>query len=680
MRNVIEVLAEPKKDAREPSTHDPKEATREQSKRGRIVTPARVRILLVEAEMKHSDVIRRAILDDDWKAEFHVAVTLQEYRNIKDVWQPDIVLMDLNLPDGKATEVLIHPPEDGFFPVLVMTNNGSEQEVVEALKAGALDYVIKSQETLGDLPHIVARALREWELLRALKQSASEFHNSEGKFRTVSEQFSILLDAIPDSIALISPSMEILWANKATAVMSGVVSSSMVGQYCYSLLFHRKTSCENCPVKVCFQSGAPTAGYVSLHDCELEIRAVPVRGTDGSLNVIRVCRDITEHRRLESQLLQSQKMESIGVFTGGIAHDLNNILTAIMGYGEVTLMRMKGNDPHRRNINSMLECADRAAYLTKGLLAFSRKQVVNRQSVDLNTIVRKAGKLLVRVIGEDIQCKICITEGAIPVLVDGNQIEQVLMNLATNARDAMPNGGVFSIALELTSIDTYFINIHGYGKSGVYGLVTVSDTGMGMDAETRQKIFEPFFTTKKMGKGTGLGLSIIYGIIKQHDGFINVYSELGLGTMFKIYLPLISAATQEIQNEDYSLALSGKETILFIEDDASVRQAIKDLLQEFGYSILEATDGKEAVRVFNEYKDSIQLVLCDLIMPIMNGKEAYDELKKICPGIKMIFISGYTEDVIAQKGLQAEGISLLSKPLNPTVLLRRIRNVLASSC
>ncbi len=679
MSNVIEDLAEPQKDARGQSPRDPKKATREQSKRGCLVTPGRVRILIVTGEMQHSDVIRRAILNDDWTPEFHVAVTLQEYRSIKNVWHPDIVLMDLNLPDGKATEVLNHPPEDGFFPVLVMTNNGSEQAVGETLKAGALDYMVKSHENLVDLPHIVTRALREWELLRERKQSESELRDSECKFRAISDQFSALLDAIPDSIALISPSLEVLWANKATAVMIGITTSSMVGQCCYSLWRHRKTSCENCPVKVCFQSGAPAAGHVSLHDCELEIRAVPARGIDGALNVIRICRDITEHRKLESQLLQSQKMESIGVLTGGIAHDFNNILTAIMGYGEVTLMRMNCDDPHRRNINSMLECADRAAYLTKGLLSFGRKRVINRQPVNLNTIVRKVERLLARVIGEDIQCKTRITDGAIPVLVDENQIEQVLMNLATNARDAMPNGGVFSIALELTSIDTHFIKVHGYGKSGVYGLVTVSDTGTGMDAKIRQKIFEPFFTTKEMGKGTGLGLSIIYGIIKQHNGFINVYSELGLGTMFKIYLPLSSAATQEIQNEDYSLPLSGNEMILLIEDDTRVRQATKDLLQEFGYYILEATDGKDAIRVFNEYKDSIQLVLCDLIMPIMNGKETYDELKKICQDIKVIFISGYTEDIIAQKGLQTKGISLLSKPLHPTALLRTIRDILATS-
>ena len=394
--------------------------------------------------------------------------------------------------------------------------------------------------------------------------------------------------------------------------------------------------------------------------------------------------DITEQKRaeeerkkLEAQLQQAQKMEAIGILAGGIAHDFNNSLTAIIGFGYLALMKMGPDDPQRQDIEHMLEGADRAALLTKDLLLFSRKQVSEKRPVDLNEIIGKVEKFLVRVIGENISCSISLHNEPIIVYADPHQLEQVLMNLATNARDAMAKSGDLIISTELIFVENDFVTIHGYGKSGRYALLTVSDTGEGMDEATREKIFDPFFTTKEVGKGTGLGLAVVYSIIKDHEGFINVYSEPGEGTTFRIYLPLISSEVrgEEIAAEKETLA-RGTETILLTEDDESVRGLISIVLKQEGYTVIEAVDGKDAVKKFMENKETIDLLLSDLIMPKINGMEAYDEMKVWRPGLKAIFVSGYAPDVIRQKMPLESGVVLISKPILPYSLLKKVRSLL----
>jgi nitrogen-specific signal transduction histidine kinase len=404
----------------------------------------------------------------------------------------------------------------------------------------------------------------------------------------------------------------------------------------------------------------------------------PMYDARGSvIGVLGIARDITEHRQLEAQYLQAQKMESIGTLAGGIAHDFNNILSAIIGYGHVALMKMAEDDPQRHNIESMLEGADRAAYLTKSLLLFSRKQITERKPVELNEVVRKVEKFLRRVIGEDIECKTVLSETPLAILADSYQLEQVLMNLATNARDAMRAGGVFTILTEQVNLDEDFTVAHGYGKPGVYALMTLSDAGMGMDENTRKRIFEPFFTTKEVGKGTGLGLAVVYGIIKQHDGFINVYSEPGKGTTFRIYLPLVAPESiEEAKTYEEEAPSRGTETVLLAEDDEDLRKLSRTVLTDHGYTVIEAVDGEEAVKKFMENKDRVQLLLFDLIMPKMNGKEACDEIRRIKPDIKVIFSSGYAPDMLDQKTLLGEGAAMILKPVSPKAILRKVRSVL----
>jgi PAS domain S-box-containing protein len=386
--------------------------------------------------------------------------------------------------------------------------------------------------------------------------------------------------------------------------------------------------------------------------------------------------DVTERKRLEDQLLQAQKMEAVGLLAGGIAHDFNNILSAIIGYGNLVQMKMAADDPLRNHIDHILTSAERAAVLTQSLLAFSRKQIINPQPVNVNDCIAKMEKLLQRLIREDIEFTTRLADGDIIVMADAGQLEQVLMNLATNARDAMPDGGLLTIETKRQEIGEDFIRMHNYGMPGPYAVISVTDTGVGMDAKTKERIFEPFFTTKEMGKGTGLGLAIVYGIVKQHNGYINVYSEPGTGTTFKIYLPVSSAAAGRHEPGTTEELKRGTETVLVAEDDEDLRDLTRSVLKEFGYTIIMAENGDDAVQKFLENKDAVRLLILDVIMPKKNGKEVYEEAKAIRPGIKALFISGYTADIVHKKGFLDQTLYFISKPFSPDELLRKVRDVL----
>ncbi|HAR46656.1 MAG TPA: hypothetical protein DCS05_10995 [Nitrospiraceae bacterium] len=408
-------------------------------------------------------------------------------------------------------------------------------------------------------------------------------------------------------------------------------------------------------------------------EAEITSRPITWAGADAEVALVH---DVTARRQLEAQLRQAQKMEAVGQLAGGVAHDFNNILTAIIGYANLLEMKMSDEDPGRLNVEQILSASERAARLTHSLLAFSRKQIINPRPTDLNAVVRSVEKLLRRLIGEDIEFNVLHSPEPLVVLADAGQIEQVLMNLATNARDSMPRGGALSIETGFKEIDDGFIRAHGYGATGRYGVLYVSDTGEGMDAKTQKRIFDPFYTTKDVGKGTGLGLSIVYGIVKQHNGQINVYSDPGRGTTFRIYLPVVDQEAEALDIPPPAPVIGGTETILFAEDDEFIRELALKVLEDGGYTVVLARDGEEALELFMAHSGSIDLVALDVIMPRKNGREVYQAIRERSPSMRALFLSGYTADIIHRKGFLEEGLAFLAKPFSPASLLRKMREVL----
>ncbi len=385
--------------------------------------------------------------------------------------------------------------------------------------------------------------------------------------------------------------------------------------------------------------------------------------------------DITKEQTLETQLRQAQKMEAVGTLAGGIAHDFNNILTAIIGYGRMLQMKMAETDPLKTYVEHMLSSSETAANLTRNLLAFSRKQIVELKPVNVGTIIKGTERFLKSLLTEDIELKILLPDPDITIMADMSQMEQVLINLASNANDAMPRGGTLAIEASEIDMKDAFVDGYDYVEPGRYVLISVTDTGIGIDEKTRDKIFEPFFTTKEVGKGTGLGLSIVQGIINQHHGYITVNTKPQGGTVFHVYLPIAKASVEET-TPGSPVAEGGIETILIAEDDSQVRNLTMEILKSAGYTVIEAVDGEDAIQRFLEHSDTVELLLLDVVMPRKNGKEAYDEIRKINPDIRVVFMSGYTGDVIVDKGIVGKEYDFIHKPLFPNDLLQHVRQAL----
>lgn len=402
-----------------------------------------------------------------------------------------------------------------------------------------------------------------------------------------------------------------------------------------------------------------------------------VRETRGREAQRALQEETAERRKLEQQLLQSQKLESIGLLAGGVAHDFNNLLTGIGGYAQIIQDCAGPNPELQESVTQLMAGVDRSADLTRSLLAFSRKQELNRQPAMIDGIIDKAGKFIRRVIGEDIEFRTAFGGNDLLVLVDSGQIEQVLLNLAINARDAMSHGGCLTISVSRTVVKEGSHLMYDLPSSGNYARISVADTGTGIDRTTMERIFEPFYTTKAVGKGTGLGLSIVHGIIKQHDGSVLVSSEPGIGTTFDIYLPLVEAREVSVEKKPTATVAGGTETLLIAEDEEIVKTLLKKTFEKAGYRVVEAADGNEALARFREH-DDIALVLSDVVMPGKNGKEILAEIRAMNPGMKFIFISGYTADIIKQRGMGVvdEEVEIVTKPYSRDELLRKVREML----
>ncbi len=424
--------------------------------------------------------------------------------------------------------------------------------------------------------------------------------------------------------------------------------------------------------------GELTAKRKSGDVFSIYIRTSPVMDENGKpIVIIGVARDITEKKLLEDQLRQSQKMEAIGQLAGGIAHDFNNLLTVIEGYTELLFSSILETEPAYNFTKQIKKASDRATALTRQLLAFSRRQILQPKNIDLNVLVTDMGVLLKRLIGEDIELSTVLNPEIGSIKADRSQMEQVLMNLAVNARDAMPEGGQLIIETSKVSLDAQFEWHHSGLLKGNYVVLSISDTGVGMDEETKEHVFEPFFTTKEKAKGTGLGLATVYGIVKQSGGHIWVDSQKGKGTTFKIYLPMIKSRKKSSKTDSpISENKSGTETILVVEDEFMVRELVCDSLKNSGYTILEASNGKEAIEIFNNNSKKIDLILTDVIMPSMSGRKMVEILQEKYPGINALYMSGYTDDAIIKHGVLEPGMAYIQKPFSPKALIQKVQEVL----
>lgn len=404
----------------------------------------------------------------------------------------------------------------------------------------------------------------------------------------------------------------------------------------------------------------------------------PIRDEKGDvLKIVAIRRDTTKERRLEEQLAQAQKMELVGRLAGGVAHDFNNYMTAVLGYGGIAIKLLKNGDPAKKHMETVMNAAKMATHLTKQLLAFSRKQIIQPEVVNLNAVIEEMGKMLRRIIGENVEFEIVPATGPWNVKVDVGQIEQALMNLVVNAKDAMPGGGKLTIETSNVLLDEKYAQGHIDTVPGEHVMISVSDTGHGMTDEVKSHIFEPFFTTKEKGKGTGLGLAMVHGIVKQNNGHIYVYSESGRGTTFKIYLPRVEECAEARKKETEAVdARHGTETVLVVEDQDVVRQLAADVLTGLGYTVLEAKEGLDALDLCKKYHGMIHLLLTDVIMPKMGGRELAEKIKELHPAIKVLYMSGYTDNTIAHHGILDKGVHLIHKPFTESGLAREVRRVL----
>ncbi len=524
------------------------------------------------------------------------------------------------------------------------------------------------------------RYLRE---VRKLTKILAQKKQTEAALRSAEEKYRTIFENAMEGIFQATQEGRFIIANPAIAHMQGYDSPEELINNITDIGRQLYVDPKRCLELVCLlnEDGAVYNFEAQMYRKDgstnwVCINARVVRDENGKILYYEgTVEHITERKQLQSQLLHAQKIDAIGTLAGGIAHDFNNILTAIIGYGNLLQMKIDGDDPRRIYADHILASAQKATGLTQSLLAFSRKQSIELKPHKVNGIIKGMENLLKRLIPEDIDFETLYSDRDITIMADAIHMDQVLMNMATNARDAMPKGGTLRIGTKIVRLDDEFIRIHGYGKEGTYALILVSDTGCGMDETTKKKVFDPFFTTKEVGKGTGLGLSIVYGIIKQHNGYIKLESEQGKGTTFHIYLPAVNETTEEAK-PFLPAVKQGEETILIAEDDPSVRGVIEEILVGSGYSVIGAVDGEDAIDRFIEKKHAIDLIIIDVVMPKKNGKEVYEEIRKAKRGIKVVFTSGYTRDVVIDKGVYEDTVEFVSKPISRSELLAKVRETL----
>ncbi|MFC1523759.1 response regulator [Thermodesulfobacteriota bacterium] len=500
----------------------------------------------------------------------------------------------------------------------------------------------------------------------------------EKKIHQAQEEWDRTFNAIGDCVTIQDGDMRIIKANRATSDTLNTPLEDIIGKTCYELFRGATIPCEGCPALANVHDEPPWTSEI-IHP-ELEktflVSLSPIIGEEGGLiGYVHSAKDITQRKKLQSQLHQALKMEALGRLTGGIAHDFNNHLTSIVGYSELALKNISKDSGIKEYITNINQSGSRASELTRQLMAFSRKEIMEMKAINLNQVVTDMTKMMQRMIGEEIEV-IYETDSEIKsIIADQSHLEQIIMNLAINAKDAMPNGGPLFIATGEVSLDAKQAKSRGDLSPGSYVTLTVEDTGEGIPQALHAQIFEPFFTTKESGKGTGLGLSTVYGIVKQHNGFITVSSELNQGSVFTVYLPIADQKADEIPLGIPETLRSGNETVLVVDDDESVRQFVTDTLQPLGYRVVEASSGMKALDFSKDTRENIDILLTDIVMPGMNGMELAEIIQPARPGIKVVFMSGYTNDAIPPQTDTGKPKAFLDKPFTPSRLTNTLREV-----
>lgn len=630
-----------------------------------------LKILLLDDSPNDAELAIAAIEESGYSCQYDRVETREDFLARLDA-DYDLIVSDYGLPsyDGLAALKAVRG-RDLEIPFILVSGTVGEEVAIESLKAGATDYVMKNR--LSRLGPVVRRALRECEERRQRRFAEISLRESEEKFRAIFQESLDLIMTIDGETGLI------LQVNPAAQRNLGYETEALTGKH-FSILFPAasKSSRKDLLKELRVRGAVFESQEIQRQDgsvCLMDLTANLIPWGKGKA-VLATFRDVTERKHLEDQLHHSQKLEAMGRLAGGIAHDFNNLITAIIGYSQLALTRLAtGNSPFDE-IEEVIKAGKRAASLTSQLLAFSRKQIVQPKILDLNEIISDLRKMLARLIGEDVQLSVGLDPALGPVKVDRGHIEQVIVNLAVNARDAMPEGGKLSIQTETILLDEPSV-LHSGCQPGAYTVLSISDTGMGMDSETQSRIFEPFFTTKEKGKGTGLGLSTAYGIVRQSSGAITVESEPGRGTTFHIYLPVVKEAdsSAEEKNVDES-ATQGSETILLVEDDAGIRGLVRRVLEMNGYRVFESEDAEEAIEKYHAHKESINLILTDVVMPGMSGRQMTGSLGPLRPQTKVLYMSGYMGDSLRGQTDLASDHPFIQKPFTLDDLARKVREVL----
>jgi two-component system, cell cycle sensor histidine kinase and response regulator CckA len=580
----------------------------------------------------------------------------------------DVVLLDLGLPDSQGIETFRRARREApLQPIIVISGLDDEEVALEAVRSGAQDYLVKGRIE----GHLLARVIRY----------AIERRRAEQQLRTSETMYRSLVQNSPYGIQRVSPAGQVLSANPALVRMLGYASEEEVLRLDMARDVYADPHEREPLVAELITRGELTAESDWKRK---DGKVVRVRRTGRLVNDAEghgkyldvIVEDVTRQRAMELQLQQAAKMEAIGHLAGGVAHDFNNLLTVILGSADLLLETMPAASVDREEIGDIRRAALRAADLTRQLLAFSRQQVLQPHVLDLNHIVEGMEKMLGRLIGEDVELRTRLDPALGATRADPGQMEQIILNLAVNARDAMPEGGQLTLETSNAELDAAYVADHAPALPGAYVMLAVSDTGVGMDQATQARVFEPFFTTKEVGKGTGLGLATVYGIVKQSGGFIWLYTEPGQGATFKIYLPRVADAAAAAGTPVNREVLVGTETVLLVEDEEAVRTITQRILEGQGYTVLVAQDSASALELAEGHAGIIHLLLSDVVMPGINGPALATRLAERRPATRVLFLSGYAGEAITRRGTLPTGMAFLQKPFSVSALARKVREVL----